>query len=220
MSLSTTTIREGLALAGRVHKKYQPVWEGREPSEAAALGLYFLPHRSTKLELAPTRPRMIKWYCPFADQAEFPTGHRYCINVFTGCEHNCEYCYAKAYEPGHASCKKDFARAFHRDLEELEAYEVPAAPVHLSNSTDPFQRLEAESGQTRFALEQILRSQPLGRAAEPHDQGRGFELHWTCCHRGRKGRAPGEVEVAATITPAKGTPTTATLKFRVAGKGD
>jgi hypothetical protein len=30
---------------------------------------------------------------------------------------------------------------------------------------------------------------------------------------------PGEVEVAATITPAKGTPTTATLKFRVAGKG-
>ncbi|MCU0963211.1 MAG: hypothetical protein MUF48_24220, partial [Pirellulaceae bacterium] len=31
---------------------------------------------------------------------------------------------------------------------------------------------------------------------------------------------PGEVEVAATITPAKGTPTTATLKFRVAGKGD
>ena len=31
---------------------------------------------------------------------------------------------------------------------------------------------------------------------------------------------PGEVEVAATITPAKGTPTTATLKFRVADKGD
>jgi len=30
---------------------------------------------------------------------------------------------------------------------------------------------------------------------------------------------PGEVEVAATITPANGTPTTATLKFRVADKG-
>ena len=29
--------------------------------------------------------------------------------------------------------------------------------VHLSNSTDPFQRLQAESGQTRFALEQVLR---------------------------------------------------------------
>ena len=157
MSLSTTTIGEGLALAARVHKKYQPVWEGREPSEAAALALYFLPHRSAKLELAPTRPRMIKWYCPFADQAEFPTGHRYCINVFTGCEHNCEYCYAKAYEPGHASCKTHFTRSLRRDLEELEAYEVPAAPVHLSNSTDPFQHLEAESGQTRFALEQILR---------------------------------------------------------------
>jgi len=157
MSLSTTTIQEGLALAARVHKKYKPVWDGREPSEAAALGLYFLPHRSAKLELGPTRPRMIKWYCPFADQAEFPTGHRYCINVFTGCEHNCEYCYAKAYEPGHASCKTHFTRSLRRDLEELEAYEVPAAPVHLSNSTDPFQRLEAESGQTRFALEQILR---------------------------------------------------------------
>lgn len=31
--------------------------------------------------------------------------------------------------------------------------------------------------------------------------------------------SPGEVEVAATITPAKGTPTTAPLRFRVVGKG-
>lgn len=44
-----------------------------------------------------------------------------------------------------------------RDLADLEAFDVPPAPVHLSNSTDPFQPLEATAGHTRLALEQILR---------------------------------------------------------------
>jgi DNA repair photolyase len=33
---------------------------------------------------------------------------------------------------------------------------VPPAPIHLSNSTDPFQPLEAINGHTSYALEQIL----------------------------------------------------------------
>lgn len=49
-----------------------------------------------------------------------------------------------------------FTRALRRDLAELEAFDVPPAPVHLSNSTDPFQALEIETGSTRFALGQIL----------------------------------------------------------------
>jgi DNA repair photolyase len=156
MPLTNTDVQEGLALAARVDEKYKPVWEPLDPREAAALALYFLPHRSAKPVLSPTRPRILKWYCPFADQRHFPTGHRYCINVFTGCLHDCEYCYAKAYEPHQARCKRDFTRALRRDLAELEAYDVPAAPLHLSNSTDPFQALEVEAGNTLFTLGQIL----------------------------------------------------------------
>lgn len=43
-----------------------------------------------------------------------------------------------------------------KDMADLERFDVPPAPVHLSNSTDPFQPLEAEVGHTRATLEQVL----------------------------------------------------------------
>jgi DNA repair photolyase len=106
--------------------------------------------------LTPTRPRIIKWYCPFAAQTTFPTGHRYCINVYTGCAHGCLYCYARGYEPEHADGKRDFAGRLAKDLDDLERFDVPPAPVHLSNSTDPFQSLETRLGHTKHALEGLL----------------------------------------------------------------
>jgi len=157
MNLFAPNIEEGLALARRVGSKYSPVWQGLSPAEQAALAMYFLPHRSAKPVLGPTRPRVIKWYCPFADQAIFPSGHRYCVNVYTGCSHKCEYCYAAAYEPSQPGCKKDFERQLRRDLDDLDAFDVPPAPVHLSNSTDAFQPLEAKVGQTGVVLENLAR---------------------------------------------------------------
>jgi DNA repair photolyase len=145
-----------LRLADRVAPKFRPVWEGRPEPEQAALAQYFLPHGSEKPLLEPTRPKLIKWYCPFASQSEFPTGHRYCINVYTGCQHRCAYCYAMAYSPQTASTKRRFKQMLRSDMADLERFDVPPAPVHLSNSTDPFQALEAEAGHTRLALEQIL----------------------------------------------------------------
>jgi len=147
---------QSLALPERVNEKYRPVWDGRPAEERVALARYFLPHSSRKPVLGPTRPRVIKWYCPFAAQADFPSGHRYCINVYTGCDHKCAYCYAAGYAPDHASRKQNFEKLIAKDIEDLERFDVPAAPVHLSNSTDPFQPLEVETGNTRFALEQIL----------------------------------------------------------------
>lgn len=140
----------------RIDVRFRPVWEGRPAAEQAALSAYFLPHRSARPVLGPTRPRVIKWYCPFAHQAAFPSGHRYCINVYTGCSHRCRYCYAAAYEPAHAGRKRDFGRLLARDLADLERFGVPSAPVHLSNSTDPFQPLEATVGDTKRALEGLL----------------------------------------------------------------
>lgn len=79
---------EAMDLVAKVDDKYRPAWQGRPADEQVAMALYFLPHRSRKPTLVPTRPRVIKWYCPFASQCEFPTGHRYCINVYTGCDHH------------------------------------------------------------------------------------------------------------------------------------
>ena len=140
----------------RIDPRFRPVWEGRPLAEQTSLRLYFLPHQSSRPILEPSRPRVIKWYCPFAHQGAFPTGHRYCINVYTGCSHRCLYCYAAGYEPAHAGCKRDFARLLAKDLADLERFNVPPAPVHIANSTDVFQSLEAKVGDTKRTLEGLL----------------------------------------------------------------
>lgn len=84
MELFPSNIEEGAALAGRVDPKYAPASIGKTAREQAAMAMYFLPHGSKKAALCPTRPRVVKWYCPFASQDYFPSGHRYCVNVYTG----------------------------------------------------------------------------------------------------------------------------------------
>lgn len=144
-------------LLGRIDPKYRPVWMAMSTEHQRALANYFLPHRSAKSLLGPTRPRVIKWYCPFACQRTFPSGHRYCINVYTGCAHQCVYCYAACYQPVDAHPKKDFEIQLCRDLRDFEKFDVPAAPLHISNSTDPFQPLEETHHHARLTLEQVLR---------------------------------------------------------------
>ncbi len=156
MNLFAPEIDRGLELVRRVDPKYAPVWDNLLPEQQAAVAMYFLPHGSKKVVLCPTRPRIVKWYCPFADQREFPSGHRYCLNVYTGCGHRCTYCYAAGYEPDQPGCKKNFEKGLLRDLAELDEFGVPPAPLHLSNSTDAFQPLEAEVGQTRLALQHLV----------------------------------------------------------------
>lgn len=141
----------------RIDPRFRPVWEQSNPAARQALSKYFLPRRSQMAQLQPRRPRVIKWYCPFAHQHTFSSGHRYCINVYTGCAHDCVYCYAASYEPVFAAPKRAFGSLLQKDLEDLEQFQVPAAPVHVSNSTDPFQPLELRLGHTKLALEGLLR---------------------------------------------------------------
>lgn len=148
---------EALSLVEKVDTKYKPVWYNKSQKDQIALAKYFLPHRSSKSVIGPTRPRVLKWYCPFACQKSFSSGHRYCINVYAGCDHKCVYCYAAGYEPEDANIKRSFERLLQMDMDDLERFDVPPAPVHLSNSTDPFQPLEKQFGHTRYALEQILK---------------------------------------------------------------
>jgi DNA repair photolyase len=146
----------GLSLARRVHEKYRPVFENLPERDRAALAFYFLPHGSKKDVLEVTRPRVVKWYCPFADQRKFPSGHRYCINVYTGCEHQCQYCYAAGYVAEGANCKSNFRADLIKDMDALDEYDVCPAPVHVSNSTDPLQPLEQRHRHTLFVLEKLV----------------------------------------------------------------
>jgi hypothetical protein len=154
-SRGANDIDRGLELARRVHPKYRPVFDELAERERAALAWYFLPHRSRKDVLGVTRPRVVKWYCPFADQRTFASGHRYCINVYTGCGHRCQYCYATGYIAREPSCKERFREDLAKDLDDLDAFDVPPAPVHVSNSTDPLQPLEAEHRHTLDALRRL-----------------------------------------------------------------
>ena len=113
---------QALRLANKVDEKYRRVWDDRPPGEQVALARYFLPHSSSKPVLGPTRPRVIKWYCPFAAQSAFPSGHRYCINVYAGCDHKCVYCYAAGYSPDRASRKQNFENLIVKDIEDLERF--------------------------------------------------------------------------------------------------
>ncbi len=157
MRLFALDTEDGLELAERVNAKYKPVFDKFDPEQRAAIALYFLPHKSQKEILGVTRPRVVKWYCPFANQKDFPSGHRYCINVYAGCSHKCKYCYAQGYEPNQARCKDNFKKKLLKDLAEIEEFNLPAAPVHLSNSIDPLQPIEQQQKLTLYTPQQLLR---------------------------------------------------------------
>ena len=143
-------------LISRIDARFRPVWENIPAADQEALARYFLPSNSKGTDLEPTRPKVVKWYCTFACQRNFASGHRYVINVYSGCSFNCSYCYARGYAESTASPKKDFQKLIDADMQDLDRFAVPPAPVHLANSTDLFQPLEREKRHTRYALEQIL----------------------------------------------------------------
>jgi len=74
------------------------------------------------------------------------------LNPYTGCSHNCVYCYATSYTPHLADChpKKDLLKRV-----ESEARKLNGETVSISNSSDPYPHSEVELGLTRECL-QIL----------------------------------------------------------------
>lgn len=74
------------------------------------------------------------------------------FNPYTGCDHGCLYCYASSYIPRFRECrpKKDLLVRLRR-----EAAKLSGELVSVSNSSDPYPRLERRLGLTRGCL-QIL----------------------------------------------------------------
>lgn len=78
---------------------------------------------------------------------------KYSFNPYTGCSHNCLYCYA-TYIPRFWNLreKKNLYSNLRKDLEELP----PNSLISMSNSSDPYPPAEKNRGITRACLE-ILR---------------------------------------------------------------
>jgi DNA repair photolyase len=77
------------------------------------------------------------------------------LNPYTGCDHNCVYCYAQTYIPRFHECrpKKNLLKRL-----EQEAAKLAGETVSLSNSSDPYPRMEKEAGMTRKCLRILARS--------------------------------------------------------------
>ena len=77
------------------------------------------------------------------------------FNPYTGCDHQCIYCYASSYIPNFTDCrpKKDQIAALKR-----EAAKLNGETISIANSSDPYPRAEASAGLTRRCLEILAES--------------------------------------------------------------
>jgi len=75
------------------------------------------------------------------------------FNPYTGCDHQCTYCYATSYIPNFKDChpKKDALTMLKR-----EAAKLKGETISISNSSDPYPRAEATEGLTRRCLEILV----------------------------------------------------------------
>ena len=77
------------------------------------------------------------------------------FNPYTGCDHGCLYCYASSYIPRFHDCrpKKNLLTRLKR-----EATRLNGELVSISNSSDPYPRLEQEVGLIRKCLEILAKN--------------------------------------------------------------
>jgi DNA repair photolyase len=118
----------------------------KEIAEKWATYFYVFPKDTAKK--ASLKPRTFALYDPFALRDKFPAGIRYCVNTYTGCPNHCAYCYIRNYliRADEFREKPDLLKKGLRDIEEMKALKLTPVPLHISNSTDPFQeRLETST---------------------------------------------------------------------------
>lgn len=72
------------------------------------------------------------------------------LNPYSGCDHQCIYCYASSYIPNFQNCrvKKDLLTNLKKESAKLKG-----EMISIANSSDPYPRIEATTGITRKCLE-------------------------------------------------------------------
>ena len=85
----------------------------------------------------------------------------YCVNPYTGCQHNCRYCYARLFMPrysGHQEPWGEFVDVKINAVQVLrrQLQHAKKGTVWISSVCDPFQPLEAKYKLTRGSLKELL----------------------------------------------------------------
>lgn len=98
------------------------------------------------------------YYLHIFDPWNFPLctcPKKYTVDPYTGCEHRCIYCYITSYikDAWRVRPKKNFLRLFERDLKNAKW----KLPISMSNSSDPYPKMEKELRITRGALNLMQR---------------------------------------------------------------
>lgn len=77
------------------------------------------------------------------------------FNPYTGCDHECVYCYASSYVPNFSKCRQK-----KRLLQRLqqEARKLKGETISIANSSDPYPGLEAKNELTRGSLKILVNS--------------------------------------------------------------
>lgn len=88
----------------------------------------------------------------------------YCLNPYTGCQHNCKYCYARLFMKrysGHAEPWGQFvdAKVNAPELLKKQLARAKRGDVWISSVTDPYQPLEAKFELTRQCLKELVKKQ-------------------------------------------------------------
>ncbi|HZX11292.1 MAG TPA: radical SAM protein [Acidobacteriota bacterium] len=88
----------------------------------------------------------------------------YCLNPYTGCQHNCRYCYARLFMPrysGHQEPWGEFVDVKINAVAVLcrQLQRAKKGTVWISSVCDPYQPLETKFKLTRGCLTELLRKQ-------------------------------------------------------------
>jgi DNA repair photolyase len=75
---------------------------------------------------------------------------KYSLSPYTGCDHQCRYCYITTYIPKAFECraKQNFVKYLPKELDKAD----PKYPISIANSSDPYPPIELDLGLTRKML--------------------------------------------------------------------
>ena len=106
----------------------------------------------------------------------------YCVNAYTGCQHDCQYCYARLFMrrySGHVEPWWEFVDVKINAPEVLRKQLLKAkrGTVWISSVCDPYQPLETKYRLTRQCLEELLKVQfPVNIQTKSKLVGRDLDI--------------------------------------------
>ena len=120
----------------------------------AMSGEWFFSDAQSKSEIVREHLTLITRFDPW-DSGLCTCPAKLTLNPYTGCDHSCIYCYAAGYIPNFSTCrpKTNLIQRLRKEASRLKG-EI----ISLSNSSDPYPQIEAETELTRNCL-QILSEQ-------------------------------------------------------------